>query len=306
MKKLLYLLTATMMITSSSPLIIYLNTNINFKNQVIKAYPPNSVRNIIRNFNEGKDMEEYEKDKIVQKLLDEKAIEFYHTFFDAKEGSLISLKMELKNEVILQTFTDTFTNKTANNQTFQTQAYEKEVSDTHTFSIGLSEKVSFKTKFKIPFLVNQELTAEVSASQNWTSSKTVKEKLINPSQPFIVSPYSIGKAIYVIKQGTFHNQGVLRFAVNLKTDYFDLPNFSRSPENNEVQWIWYRFRMSQIIEDQVHMGFADYLKLDSLEYSIISADDPYKPTKAYLNLPITWDSQGGKMEVTFEEEAIKF
>ncbi|WP_400254773.1 hypothetical protein [Spiroplasma endosymbiont of Cleonymus obscurus] len=54
----------------------------------------------------------------------------------------------------------------------------------------------------------------------------------------------------------------------------------------------------------VDNGYKEQLKIGSNTYSIISTDNPDNPKTVFLNLPISWDSQGGKLNVTFDEKSL--
>lgn len=305
MKRVFYLLlSAAMVITTTlMPTTIFINVNINkFEKQDIKIYQPNSFKNIIRNFNNTKDMEELEQDQKVRDILDQQVEKFYQEFFTNKKGKLVSLNMESRDEIILQTFDNDYANESPNEQIFKTQEYQKTITNTHSFSISLLEKASFKTSFKVPFVSNTEINVEVISDQKWNDITTSSEKLVYPSQEFKVSPFSYAKATYIIKQGTYDNDGVISFSVDL-SDYFDFPMMAKDNDGSNTNY-WVRFTMRDIIDSLNDLGLGNKIKMDLNQYSIITTDNPKKPTKAYLNLPISWESQGGKLDVKFSEEPI--
>lgn len=63
--------------------------------------------------------------------------------------------------------------------------------------------------------------------------------------------------------------------------------------------------ISSIIQSFNKYGYGQQIKIDSKQYSIISADNPEDPTVAYLNLPIIWESQDGNLDVIFEETPLQ-
>lgn len=299
MKKIFYFFAAALMVATMIPVSIVATITINNFEQDAAGYPPTSFINLIRNLNSRIDMKEMEKNKVVRDVLDEEINKAFHTLFDNKEGNLVSSKMDSIGETYVQSFSNTYTNNTSHEQTFKTQEYSETITNMHSFSVALKEKISVGISFKILFIENIKINVEVSSEQKWTYNTTTEKKLINPSQSFIVSPYSLGKALYVIRQGTYRNEGVIRFPIDLETLIW-LPVFDETDNS------WYSLgqTVEYIISKEKDLGYADLMKLDCSEYSLISTDNSEVPTIAYLNLPIIWDSQGGKIDVNFTEETL--
>lgn len=321
MRKFLCLLTAvTVVSTTTAPLITkILETNIVNNNTIEnKYYPPTSFKNFIYNINTslGADMDFVEKNFEGWSM---KLNEFigvftgilYKNFINNKQGNVHLLKMIPKEEIMLQNFNNTYINSTSNKQTFQIQEYSRTITNTHSFSVSLTESitntVSISASFKTPLVdseIKDELTMGFSDSQEWTETISSSEILTNPSQSFIVNPYSIGRASYIIKQGTYYNEGVIRFPINL-SDQILIPIFSNFPASFPESY----FHLNNFLEfiiPTLKAGYADQMRMDSNKYSLISLENPENPESGeiYLNLPISWESQGGELEVNFSETAL--
>lgn len=224
----------------------------------------------------------------------------YTKFFNNKnKGTIKLIKTIPKEENVLETFENSYSNNSDSEQVYQTQSYSKDITNTSTFSWKLSEKVSIKTSWKIPFIGAEEINVELGAEQQWTNTKTTTEKITNPNQPFKVKPHSLGTVLYTIKQGIYKNEGKINYSVNLNDTIASSYYWSESGT-----WTKVDYTIKDIIKLLVEHGYKDQLKMDFDSYSIISTNNPDNPKNVFLNLPISWQSEGGKMNVTFDEKPI--
>ncbi len=297
MKKILYMISvATVIAGSVAPVLSYHpNSTINTKVSNGIVYAPDTMENLIKDIDNTynvdwvNNIEAPTMQKLVQNVYD-KYIN-YHT------GSLYSQKMIAIDEKVVQTFSNTYTNNSTKAQTFYTQSYSETITNQHSFSWKMTEKLATKASFTVPFVGGTDFTAEVSSEQQTSNTITETQTLTNPSQPFIVSPNSLGTALYVIKQGSYHNEGMIRFNISNLNDRI----------TGSYYWGWTGewWETGMTFKDLILLlaknGFADQIKNTSTNFSIISTDNPSNPTSATLNLPVTWNSQGGKLDVTLNE-----
>lgn len=299
MKKLLYTVSAATIIAGSilPTLNYYTNLNINSKSSNGIVYTPDTIENIIKtiNYSHG-DVEWVPVDGVVP-TMEQLVQKTYDKFINFHTGSLYSQKMIPIDEKIVETFQNTYTNNASSPQTFYTQSYSQTITNTYSFVWKMTEKISAKASFNVPFVGGTDFTAEISSDQQTTNTVTEAQTLTNPSQPFIVKPKSVGTALYIIKQGTYHNEGLIRFNVNNLNDKITGSYYWGSTGE------WWEASMS--IKDLILLlsknGFAEQIKNTSTNFSIISTDNPNNPTSATLNLPVSWNSQGGKLDITFNE-----
>lgn len=271
-------------------------------NDGLKWNPPTTMENLIRDINNtihpknGWVREKgYEIDVSMPTLVQG----VYDKYFNSKQGTLKIIKSIPKEENTLETFENTYSNNSDNEQTYSTQSYSKAITNTHTFSWKVTEKVSVKTKAKIPFIGESEVNVEVGGEQQGTDTKTTTETLTSPSQPFKVKAHSLGTALYTIKQGIYQNEGKISYPVNLD----DTITSSYYWSDTSV-WSKTDFKVKDLIKLLVDHGYSDQLKMDADTYSIISTDNPDNPKTIFLNLPVSWESQGGKLNVTFDEKSL--
>lgn len=220
----------------------------------------------------------------------------------------------INDEQILWTFSDTFTNNSKYEQIYNTESYSKTVSNSHSFSIKLSEKISqkinIKSKFKIPFIdsvpeVGIEMGTESSSEQQWSETITEQVTVTAPSQAIKTSPNSILNVLYIIKQGVYDSKGIINFEVkNINEKIFNIPRFYFTETGDYINVSWSMFSISDIINVLKDGGYTNQIKNNSHKYSIITIDNPEEPNRVYLNLPITWQSQGSKIEVSHYEESL--
>lgn len=299
MKTIMYL-AATAATVASTPLSIFnygnpvLNTNLKAKSA--SWYAPDSIENLIKNVNSNAGDVTWVPVQGIVPTMQKLVQNVYDTYFNDQTGSLYSLKMTPKDEKVVQTFKNDYTNNTPNEQTYYTQSYSETITNTHTFSWKLTEEVSAKASFKVPLVGDTEFSVKVGSEQQTTDSTTTSQTLTNPSQPFKVSPKSLGTALYVIKQGTYHNEGLVRFKVNLDDNIGGSYYWGHTGE-----WWQAGSTIRELISILNKNGYANQIKNTSTKFSVLSTDNPNNPTTASLNIPVSWDSQGGKLSVTFDE-----
>lgn len=295
MKKLLYMITAATVLASSTTSILTYHTNSTAKITAnTKVYAPDTVENIIKSINNTYNVQ-WVKNNAAPKM-ENLVANVYNKYVNHHKGSLYSQKTIATNEKIVATFSNSYTNNSPRQQRFYTQSYSETITNQYSFSWKMAEKVAAKASFTVPFVGGVELTAEISSEQQTTTSITQAQTLTNPSQPFIVGPKSLGTVLYIIKQGTYHNEGTIRF--NISLDDKITGNYYWGPTGE-----WWETSMSirNLILLLSENGFADQIKNTSTNFSVISTNDPNNPSSATLNLPVTWDSEGGKLDITLNE-----
>ncbi|MDQ7983058.1 MAG: ETX/MTX2 family pore-forming toxin [Spiroplasma sp.] len=225
--------------------------------------------------------------------------ECYDKFFKNKTGSIVSLKGKEKYETVIQRLESTYKNYTASEQIYSTQSFIKTITNNYTFSWSIKEDIELKASVSVPFLKNSlEVTTKFSSQQSWSKSEIITETLTNPSQAIKVSPDSQKKVFYIIKQKTYHEDGCIRYSVNLDD------TISSSVYWKNGVWANTSFSMKEIIKLLAVKGYADKIKFSAKEFSIISVDDPNNPVLVTINLPISWESQGGAIEIDVVKESL--
>ncbi|WP_346350294.1 ETX/MTX2 family pore-forming toxin [Spiroplasma endosymbiont of Calodromius spilotus] len=209
-------------------------------------------------------------------------------------GNLYTKNMIAISDNVVQTFEGNYTNNSSSFQTFQTQSYSKTIGNTNSFTISLSESVSFETSFKFLFF-NSSINVDINSNQEWNKTTTTEETVSAPSQSFIVSPHSKGTAQYIIRQGTYNSSGVIRYFKPLDFKLWS-PNFKDIYGNT-----WSSNTTLTNMIKRIGSKYGDMLAMDYKGNSILSTDNINNPTVIIFNIPITWNSQGGKLDVTFDE-----
>lgn len=224
----------------------------------------------------------------------------YDLYVANTSSQLTVLKMEPISESVDNTFQDVYNNNTPNKQTFQTQSYSKEITNTATFNIQLQDKVAVSVSASF-FFANISVGVDFSSTRAWTDTQTAKETITAPSQSFTVDPYSRGIASYVIKSGTYNVTGAVRVNLPLDTLMWTsliAPDFPGDEEHN------YSYTLREVVGFLNEAGYGDMIRMDSDKFTTISTDNPENPTMVSLNLPVNYVSRGGKLEVNFTQEPL--
>ncbi|WP_253301343.1 ETX/MTX2 family pore-forming toxin [Spiroplasma endosymbiont of Phyllotreta cruciferae] len=211
-----------------------------------------------------------------------------------KTGNLYTKNMTAISDNVVQTFEDNYTNNSSSSQTFQTQSYSKTIGNTNSFTISLNESVSFNTSFDFLFF-NSSINVDMNSSQTWDKTTTTEETVTAPSQSFIVSPNSKGTVEYIIRQGTYNSNGIIRYYEQL--DFKFASPYWKTKGGKEVYSLINLVDMIKIIGTK----YRDMLSMDYKGNCVWSVDNVDNPTVIIFSIPITWNSQGGKLDVTFDE-----
>ncbi|MBP1524960.1 MAG: ETX/MTX2 family pore-forming toxin [Spiroplasma ixodetis] len=252
-------------------------------------YPPDNMENIIKDINNtiipknGWVADGNYEIPISMKDLIQKE---YDKYFTGKEGTLKPIKTVAKDENIVDSFQDIYTNSSNTEQIYQTQSQSKTITNTNTFSWKTLEKIGVKVKaeFKIPWVGKSdvETSAEFGSEQQGTKTTTDSETLTNTSQSFKLKSHSIGTVLYTIKQGTYHNEGKISYPVNLTDTISSSYYWSQTG-----QWSKSEYTIKDLIKLLVDNGYKEQLKIGSNTYSIISTDNPDNPKTVFFNSIVT-------------------
>lgn len=198
-------------VVANSPYIITVpKNNVLSSNLKFEILPPKSVENIIQTFMNGT-QEAFEQNfSYWVDTAKDKVSEYYNNFLINRTGSLYTKNMTAISDNVVQTFENNYINKTSSSQTFQTQSYSKTIGNTNSFTISLNESASFETSFNFLFW-NSSINVNINSSQTWDKTTTTEETVTAPSQSFIVGSNSKGIAQYIIRQGTYKSDGIIRY-----------------------------------------------------------------------------------------------
>lgn len=320
MKKILSLLASISLISTGivTPTSILLNS---IQRQDVEDYSPDSFQNVIKIMNlanEGTTKEILENSKEVGELITNYVPDYYESAFNGKKGVIRSWEMKaIDDEQVLFTFNDTFSNNSSYEQIYNTESYSREIVNTHTFSMSITEITSKTTNiggsFTIPFLnsgiggeAKHEMHYELQNNKQWSDSEEEAIIVTAPSQAIKTSAHSVLRVSYVVKQGIYNSRGVVNFEVeDLEKETFNIPHFFFKEDGSFDYVTWEMKSVLEIIDAFKKTGYIDQFKNNSTKYSVITMDDIENPTKIYLNLPISWKSQGGQIQVTHYEEPLK-
>lgn len=314
MKKILCLISSTILTTSTiTPIAIFASQ----KNQKVESYLSDSFQNLVKIINTKYTSQKIlENNKSIATIIETLVPDYYKKAFNTDtKGNLRSWEMNpINDEQILWTFNDTFRNDSNYEQEYNTESYTKEITNTHTFSVGITESItnslSISASFKIPFIntsteVKNELTIGFNSSQEWSDSISEKVSVVAPSQRIKASPHSVLKVLYVIKQGVYNSKGIINFEVeNINQKLFQIPHFYFTTDGNFQNVSWEMWSAAEIVETLREIGYINQLKNNSQQYSIITVDNINHPNKIYLNLPVSWQSQGGQIQISHYQESL--
>lgn len=325
MKKLLCLLTSATLLTSTVvPTAVLLNNNFNSKieNQDVEQYLLNSFENIVKVYNlQFTDQEILDTNKDVAEVIAGAIPDYYNSGFNGQMGTIRGWDMTpLDNDQNIWTFSHSFRNDSPFEQTYDTWAYEKKVTNTHSFSVSITEKtttkINIKGKITIPFLNKidtgsgeigggLEVDFEFGQQKQWTDTETETITITAPSQKIKASSKSILNVLYTIKQGLFLNKGIVNFEVtDLTAKKFKVPHFWFDENGNYKNPTWDFLSVTEITDMLKSSGYSEQLQSKKSNYSILTVDNIQDPQKFYLNLPVTWESQGGKIDISHYETPI--
>jgi len=296
MKKLLSLLsvltisgTAAPTVIANNPYLITIYEN-NLKYEIL---PPTSVKNLIQTYMNYIEENGDNFDSWIGSADADVSLR-YKQLTNNKTGSLYTKNMIAISDNVVQTFENNYINNTSSSQTFQTQSYSKTVGNTNSFTISLNESVSFNTSFKFLFW-NSSIDVNINSTQTWDKTTTTEETVTAPSQSFIVGPNSKGTAQYIIRQGTYKSNGIIRYY--LPSDFkLWSPNWKGLDGKT-----WSSSTTLTNMIKRIGTKYSDMVSMDYKGNSILSTDNVNNPTVIIFNIPINWNSQGGKLDVNFSE-----
>lgn len=222
----------------------------------------------------------------------------YNTYFADKTSTLRALKTELTDEIIEETFTDTYVNRTPNKQTFQTHAYSREVSNTTSFTIQLQEEVDVSVSTNFMF-GGASINASLSSTQAWTNSQSTTQTVTAPSQEFVVDAHSTGTAVYNVMSNQYDVTAALSVRLPLETAMWTSLAIPDSPGPAYAS-----YTLREIIGFLNEAGYGDMMRTESEEFCVITTDNPDKPSMVSLNLPANYVTEGGKLDVDFFQEPL--
>lgn len=294
MKKLLPLISSAFLISAPIGSLIQ---NLNFTNQNNAIWlAPTSMLNLVKGINNAMAHDWNVENSWWNEIPENRSEENYRKFIEGKSGFIEEKTRTILKENLIQNFDHKYENSTPNKQTFQTQSYQKKVTNTSTIAINFQEQIKNSLKISVVFGDN---TLEVSftSQQTWTNTVSVEETLTAPSQSFIVDPYSIGMATYTIKESLDDVKGIIRFFVPLDGK-LDSSKW-RNPNNHTINQGYLPFR--DLVRELNAAGYGELLKMNATNFSIISADNPSNPTQISINIPIEWQDKTNHLNVKFSQ-----
>lgn len=298
MKKLLYFISATTIFcgTAISTTNYY---SIKLQANNVIWYAPNSMENLINDIDNAVGDVNWVSRNDYDTSMEKHVQEQYDKFISNNEGIVTSVMVPVKvDSTIVYVGANKFTNNTSLVQTFLTLAYSLDINNLQSFTSYLPEKNAVvDTSFKVPFINDLQFNAKLTSTSKWTGTQITEETLANKSQSIEVPPKSKVMVDILFKQETYHNKGLISFKVDLDDTISSLYYF-----DDNHNWATTNFTMKEIIEILVQHGYGEQIKNTSSEYSIISTDDPVNPSEVNLNLPVSWETQQGKIEVVVQEE----
>ncbi|UZQ30361.1 MAG: ETX/MTX2 family pore-forming toxin [Spiroplasma phoeniceum] len=208
------------------------------------------------------------------------------------------LKINNKERLNLQSskiWGHTFTNSSDKEQVFSTQAYEKIVTNTNKWNINISLKESLKFDFFVG-----EGSVEFTISGGYEKTETKTETLKLPSQNFKVKPNSTADVNIVLEKATYKSTGLVTFEVDMNK-VLDLGPYTIKyiDEDDRIEEKNGTLTIRELIDVLWENNYNQYLKYNNNTDSIFTVDNIDNPTKAYFNIPITWNWTGNNLIVNF-------
>lgn len=214
--------------------------------------------------------------------------------YNNKIGLLETKNKEKINVLNSRVWGHTFTNSSNSEQTFSTQAYEKTITKTSTWTIS----VSLKESLKFDFFVG-EGSVEFTVTGGYTNTKTETETLKLPSQNFKIKPNSVADVNVILEKATYKSTGIVKFEVDMSKE-LDFGPYTSKCNNIEEKHTTSILTVKEFIDILWKHNYDDYLKHnDNNTNSIFTVDNIENPTRAYFNIPITWDWSGNNLIVNF-------
>ncbi|WP_368486688.1 ETX/MTX2 family pore-forming toxin [Spiroplasma sp. DGKH1] len=198
------------------------------------------------------------------------------------------------NSNVIETFDDTYTNNTNNNQKIKTQSYSKTITNTTSWSItgGTKTKITEKVNF---IFFEGKISAELDISGGYTNTTTETETVEAPEQEFILPANKTGVVTYIIEEGTYQSDGRIRFFVSPDTLIWTSTWEDSAGGQHSAP-----FNLRGLVEYFKSHGYGKYFLNNYQGDSVITVDNLDNPQKISLNLPISWVSKGEKISVEYK------
>lgn len=318
MKKLLAILSTISIIPSTLPIMA-----ISYKlivTRTYKAYSLDSFKNIIRIINDKfQDNSKHMGTDYMDKLLDGFAPIFYAKSINDKLGEVVVWSSQPRNDTaVIKNYENTYINHSNLPQKRLTQSRTETISETHSFSVTLSERISTSAgvkisgKIRVPIAeIKEELEikfgVESKSEKSWNESKTTTISETVPSQEILQNPHTTLHVNYKVSQGTWDYNAITRFKIDdMENNLFRIPLFYFSEKGTINYIVWNNYSIKETLEILKEYGYSDQLNLDQKrEYSIISVDNIENPKKIFVNLPITWNSPTSGFTLDHYEEPLE-
>nr|WP_269078635.1 ETX/MTX2 family pore-forming toxin [Spiroplasma mirum] len=124
---------------------------------------------------------------------------------------------------------------------------------------------------------------------------TETETVEVPEQEFTLPAYKTVVVTYIIEEGTYQSDGWIRFFVSSDTLIW-----TSTWENPDGQQYSIPFNLRWLVGYFKSIGHGKYLLNNYQGDSVITVDNLDNLQKISLNLPISWVSQGKKINVEYK------